>query len=96
VDKGLNAKPVHKEMFPVYYGKCLLCKEVHKWIEKFPQGCLKVADDARSGHPVEIATEATVQQVEELIQTERRTMIESVATALGCSHGGCLENCRIE
>jgi hypothetical protein len=35
-------------------------------VDKFSQGCLKVAD-ALPGRPVEIATEATVQQVEELI-----------------------------
>jgi hypothetical protein len=27
--KGLNVKDVHKEMFPVYGGKCLSCKVVH-------------------------------------------------------------------
>jgi hypothetical protein len=27
--KGLNAKDIHKEMFPVYGGKCLSRKEVH-------------------------------------------------------------------
>jgi hypothetical protein len=47
--KGLNAKDIHNEMFPVYGGKCLLRKAVHNWVEKFPQGCLKVTDDARCG-----------------------------------------------
>jgi hypothetical protein len=41
----------------------------------------KLADNARPGHPVQIATEATVQQVEELIQADKR-----VTTVLGCSH----------
>jgi hypothetical protein len=27
--KGLNAKDINKEMFPVYGGKRLLCKAVH-------------------------------------------------------------------
>jgi hypothetical protein len=36
-------------------------------VEKFSHGHLKVADDAQPGHPVENATEETVQQVEELI-----------------------------
>jgi hypothetical protein len=27
--KGLNAKAIHKEMFPVYHGKSLSCKAVH-------------------------------------------------------------------
>jgi hypothetical protein len=30
--KGLNAKDIHKEMFPVYDGKCLLRKVVHNWV----------------------------------------------------------------
>jgi hypothetical protein len=27
--KGLNAKDIHKELFPVYRGKCLSHKAVH-------------------------------------------------------------------
>jgi hypothetical protein len=30
--KGLNAKDIHKEKFPVYGGKCLSCKAVHNWV----------------------------------------------------------------
>jgi fructose/tagatose bisphosphate aldolase len=58
-----------------------LRKAVHSWVEKFSQGRSKVTDDTGPGRPVEIATEATVQRVEEW------TTIDSVATALGCSHG---------
>jgi hypothetical protein len=54
-------------MFPVYGGKHLSCKAVHIWVEKFSSGCLNVTNDARPGCLVEIATEATVQRVEELI-----------------------------
>jgi hypothetical protein len=32
--KGLNAKDIHKDMFPVYGGKCLPRKPVHNWVEK--------------------------------------------------------------
>jgi hypothetical protein len=56
---------------------------VHNWLDKFSQGPSKVADGARPGRPVETATEATVQQVEELIQADRKITIDSVATALG-------------
>jgi hypothetical protein len=28
-EKGLGANDIHKEMFPVYGGKCLSCKAVH-------------------------------------------------------------------
>jgi transposase len=66
--KGLNAKDIHL----VFGGKCLSHKVVHNWVEKFSEGLPKVADDAQPGHPVEIVTEATVQQVEELIRADRR------------------------
>jgi hypothetical protein len=54
-------------MFPVYGGKRLSHRAVHNCVEKFSQVCSNVADDARPGRPVEIATEATVQRMEELI-----------------------------
>jgi hypothetical protein len=60
---------------------------VHNWVQKFPQGYSKVTDNAQPGHPVEIVTQATVQQVDELIQADRRIKIDSVTTALWCSHG---------
>jgi hypothetical protein len=31
--KGLNAKEIHKYMFPFYGGKCLSRKAVHSWVE---------------------------------------------------------------
>jgi transposase len=87
VSKGPNEKDIIKEMFPVYDGKCLSRKAVHSWVEKVSPGFSKVADDARSGRPVETVTEASVQRVEELIRADRRITIDSVATALGCSDG---------
>jgi hypothetical protein len=50
--KGLDAKDIHKEMFPVYGGKCLSRKAVHSCVEKFSQGGSKFADDARPGAEV--------------------------------------------
>jgi hypothetical protein len=32
--KGPNAKDIHKEMFPVYGGKCLSLTADHNWVEK--------------------------------------------------------------
>jgi phage terminase large subunit-like protein len=43
--KGLNSKDLHKEMFPLYGGKCLLRKAVHNWVKKYSQGSSKVTDD---------------------------------------------------
>jgi hypothetical protein len=65
--KVLNAKDIHKDMFPVYDGMSLSRKALHNWVENFSQGRSKVPDDAQPGCPVETATEATVQRLEELI-----------------------------
>jgi hypothetical protein len=85
--KGLSVKNIHKEMFSVYGGKCLSRKAVHNWVEKFSEGRSKVVNDGRPDRPITIAKDSTVQQVEGLIRADRRIKIESVATALGCSHG---------
>jgi hypothetical protein len=61
----------------------LSCKAVHNWVGKFSQGRSKVTDDAWTGRPVEIATEATMQYVEELIRVDSRITIDSVGTAVG-------------
>jgi hypothetical protein len=38
VGKKLSTKDIHKEIFPVYFGKCLSRKATHNWVEKFSQG----------------------------------------------------------
>jgi hypothetical protein len=62
--KELNAKDIHKQIFPVYGGKRFSRKAFHNWVEKLSQGRSIVVDDARPGRPVETVTEATVQWVE--------------------------------
>jgi hypothetical protein len=36
--KGLNTKDIHKEMCPVYSGKCFSRKAIRNWADKFSQG----------------------------------------------------------
>jgi hypothetical protein len=85
--KGLSTKVIHKEKFHLCGLKYLSRKAVHIWVENFSQGRLKVADDSRPGRPAEIATEATVQRVEEPIRAYRRIAIDSVATYLFFMNG---------
>jgi hypothetical protein len=51
-EKGLNAKDIHKQMFPLYGGKGLSRKAVHSWVQKLSQGRSKVADNARQAAKV--------------------------------------------
>jgi hypothetical protein len=75
-----------KNIFLVYGGKCVSRKAVHIWVEKLSQVRSIVADGALLGWPVEMETEATVQRVEKFIRAHRSITIDSVSTALGCSH----------
>jgi transposase len=85
--KVLSTRDIHKEIFPVYDGQCLSPKAVHSWVQKFSQRRSEVTDDVRPGRPVQTATEAAVQRVEEMIRADRRITMDSAATALGRSHG---------
>jgi hypothetical protein len=83
---GLNTIDIHKEMFPVYGGKCLLHKAVHNWVEKFSQGCSKLQMMPNKAALLRMQ-QKKVQLAEELIRADRMIIINSVATTLGCSHG---------
>jgi hypothetical protein len=65
----------------------LSLEDIHNLVETFPQRRSKIADDDRLSCPVEIAAEANVQRVENLIRDDRTIIRDSVATALGHSHG---------
>jgi hypothetical protein len=47
--KGLNAKDIHKEMFPVYVGKCLLHKAAHSWVANVSLMTNRLKRRCRSG-----------------------------------------------
>jgi transposase len=82
--KGLNAKDIYKEIFPVCSGKCLSRKAVRSWVEKFPQGCSKVADDARPG--AEVAEKNSQKTSMLRVCTHCKTM--------GHMYQGCWKICR--
>jgi hypothetical protein len=85
--KGLSAKDIYKELFVVYCVKCLSRKPVHNGVVKISQGFSKSAANARPGRSAEIATVGTERRVEDFIRSDRKIAIDSVATALACSHG---------
>jgi ribosomal protein S25 len=81
-------------MHRIFLKKCFLFKirSVCR-VKRFTTGSrnslkhVRKLHDTRPGRPAEIATEAAVQRVEDWIGADRRITIESVATAVGCSHG---------
>jgi hypothetical protein len=77
-------------MLPMYGERCLSRQAVHNWVQKFSEGRISIEDEHRVGRPVEIATPATLQRVEDIINEDRRFTIDAVATDIGCSHKCCL------
>jgi hypothetical protein len=55
--KWLNAKVIHKELFPVCGAKCLSRKAVQSWVEKFSKELSKASDAARPGAEVAETTD---------------------------------------
>ena len=82
----MAAKDINKEMLPMYGEHCLSRQADHNWVQKFSEGQTSIEDEYRVGRPVEIATPAKLQRVEDIIRADRRVTIEAVATAIGCSH----------
>ena len=85
--KGRPSKDIHKEMLSVYGERCLSHKAVRNWVEKFNKGRSHLEDDERAGRPVEIATDAAVNQVDDLIKSNRRLSLVELAAKIGCSKG---------
>jgi hypothetical protein len=76
-----------KKCFLFMLGSVSRVKQFTTGLRRNSQGRLRVAGDAQSGRSVEIATEATVELVEELSRADTRITIDSVAAALRCPHG---------
>ena len=85
--KDRAAKDIHKEVLPMYGEHCLSRQADHNWVQKFSEGQTSIEDEYRVGRPVEIATPAKLQRVEDIIRADRTVTIDAVATATSCSHG---------
>jgi len=84
--KDMATKDIHNEMLPMYCEHCLSHQAVHNWVQKFSEGRTSIEDEHRVGLPVEIATPATLQRVED-IRADKRITIDAVAISVVCSHG---------
>ena len=58
--KWRPSKDIHKEMLSVYGERCLSCKEVRNWVEKFNNSRSHLEDDKRASRPLEITTDTTL------------------------------------
>jgi hypothetical protein len=77
--KGLNAKDIHKEISPVYVGKCVSHKAVHSWVEKRDKN---FADNNK------VETE-----VRKWLRQQSKGLYATCLDALLMQLGGCISVC---
>ena len=61
--------------------------QVKFWLGEFKRGRTSLADEARSGRPLDAIDEEMCQKVQNLVYSDRRIQGEETAQALGISHG---------
>ena len=68
--------------------KPTVCRSlVYKWHRRFSEGRESVKDDQRSGRPVEVMEQDTIEQVKEKINGDRRSSFRHVSASLNLSYG---------
>jgi hypothetical protein len=80
----MAVKDIHKEMLPTYGEHFLSREAVRNWVHKFSEGRASIEDEHQVGRPVEVATPAMLQRVEDIIRADRRVTIDAVVINNGC------------
>ena len=60
---------------------------LYNWVQKFSEGWTRIKGEHRISRPTEIASDVNVQWVGDLVRADRRVTIDTIVTAIGCSHG---------
>jgi transposase len=76
--KKESAKATHEMLKFVSGDSAVVMKTVHKWFERFRNGCESVEDEERSGRPSTSKTQENVERVREIIRSNRRLTIGEI------------------
>ena len=75
VGKRYGSKGHPQRMLPMYGEHCLSGQAVHNYVQKSSEGRTSIEEEHRVSRPVEMATPATLQSVED-IRADRRVTID--------------------
>ncbi|XP_028270394.1 histone-lysine N-methyltransferase SETMAR-like [Parambassis ranga] len=83
--KGLSPKEVHKDMVATLGAGAPSYSMVKKWAAEFKRGRENLEDEPRSGRPVTVTTQETIDKIRNIILTDRRITQRYIASELGIS-----------
>ena len=85
--KGKTGKEIHGELADVYGSSASSYARVKFRLGEFKRGRTSLADEAKSGRPLDSTDEKMCKKVLDLVYSDRRIQVEEIAQALGISHG---------
>ena len=84
--KDKTGNEMHGELADVYGSSAPSYAQVKFWVGKSKCGRTSLADEARSGRPLDATDEEMCKKVRDLVYSNRRIQLEEIAHALGISH----------
>lgn len=83
----MSTKSIHDELLSTLGQNAPPYSTVAYWCAEFKRGRISCEDEARSGRPTTSRTDFNVQQVDEIVQKDRRVTIRYIAETLKLSFG---------
>lgn len=87
VAEGVKGSVIHARMLKVYGNNCLNRSNIFKWVAQFRSGRERVADEQRTGRPVQVATSSLESRIDMIIRDNRRITVELIAEKVNASVG---------
>ncbi|XP_033222854.1 protein GVQW3-like [Belonocnema kinseyi] len=79
---GKNATETYSMLREAFKDDCISRSQLGRWHKDFSEGRTEVADEQRSGRPTTARTDANVERVQKLLDTDRRLGIRQIADTL--------------
>ena len=81
--KGLTPKDIHNDMVATLVKDAPSYATVKKWVAEFKRGRQSLGDDPRPGRPVTVAMPEMVNNVHDIVMTDRRVTERYIASTDG-------------
>ncbi|GBL94268.1 Histone-lysine N-methyltransferase SETMAR [Araneus ventricosus] len=85
--KGKKAREIHSEMVEVYGKDCIDRINGGRWCKMFQDGRKSLVDEVLSGRPVSSSTRSIVDEIDNVMRENRRTMLNEIKERCNISYG---------
>jgi len=91
VKEEIPAAHIHCRLQHVYGDACMGTGSVRQWVKHFKDGNMSIQDQCHSGRPHKASMEPNKKRFDEIINEDRRVMLDAIATKLGIGHNAVQE-----